>query len=118
MIDDEKELKRAREGLSDVEGHGKKSLFTYVEKGEGFYSDGSYISHHVYPYIGGYGLSHLLVTSQLSLVLQDSPYSIGDAEMEVIYQSIKATFLPVTFHGMIMGHVRGRWCLLTLVSNC
>jgi hyaluronate lyase len=108
MIDDEAELKRARNGLSDLEGNGQKSLFTYVTQGEGLYEDGSYISHHIYPYTGGYALSLLDDVSQLVLVLRGSKYSIAESELEITYNSINASFVPVLFHGMIMGHVRGK----------
>ncbi|KAL3428412.1 hypothetical protein PVAG01_01921 [Phlyctema vagabunda] len=108
LMQDCDEFHRGRDALFDINGGGKNSLFGLVSSGEGFYEDGSYLSHHVYPYAGGYGLTHLLAVSQLAYVLEGSASALSPAEMSVIFKSIRETFAPFVFRGMIMGNVRGR----------
>ena len=35
-----------------------RECFEMVEKGDGFYEDGSFIQHDYFPYIGGYGIHY------------------------------------------------------------
>src|SRR6266446_8059923 len=48
IVKDNAKLVAARQSLSDV--------FPYVTSGDGFYSDGSFVFHSIFPYNGGYGL--------------------------------------------------------------
>jgi len=106
MQDDEK-VRTGRNALFDLNGGGRKSVFGHVTSDDGFYQDGSYISHHVYPYTGGYGLTHILAISHLTSALHDTSYALTGSDLSVIYNSIRKTFTPFVFRGMMMGNVRG-----------
>src|SRR5690606_3962423 len=57
LVQDPMKAAEARDGLS---GEG---IFPYVTKGDGFYSDGSFVQHKNFAYTGGYGSSILRMTS-------------------------------------------------------
>lgn len=107
-MQNEEELIRARSALFDLSGGGQKSVFAYVKDGEGFYEDGSYISHHIYPYAGGYGISHMLAVSQIAFVLHNSSFALSNTDLTVIFDAVETTFRPHVFRGMVMGNVRGQ----------
>lgn len=97
----------ARSALFDANGNGTKSVLGVVTSDDGFYQDGSYISHHIYPYAGGYGLTHLLAVSHVAFVLHKTSFALSHVDLSMIYESIRKTFTPFVFRGMVMGNVRG-----------
>ncbi|MFS0724179.1 polysaccharide lyase family 8 super-sandwich domain-containing protein [Paenibacillus sp. 1P07SE] len=80
----------------------------YVEEGNGFYKDGSFVFHDTVPYTGSYGLVLIGAFPELISLLDDSAWEIVDPRIEHLYQWIYEAFEPVMFRGMMMDMVRGR----------
>ena len=57
-----------------------RECFNYVEKGDGFYQDGSFVQHTVYGYIGGYGSALIHAFSRISYSLEFTCFRL-DSEM-------------------------------------
>lgn len=97
-----------RDALSDVEGGGVNSLFSYVTSGDGFYTDGSFIQHGYLPYIGTYGNVALSGVADLFALLGGSSWDITDPNKSVILDSVQASFEPFMRNGRMSDSVRGR----------
>ncbi|KAF3942374.1 Chondroitinase-AC [Dactylella cylindrospora] len=108
LTNDEHQVARGRWGLTDRDFEGENSVFALVESGEGLYEGGSYISHEIFPYSGGYGVQHYYSLSKAVNVLCKSPYRINNTELIVTFNAVDTTFIPVMWRGMMMAHVRGR----------
>ncbi|KAK6508092.1 hypothetical protein TWF506_010196 [Arthrobotrys conoides] len=108
ITNEETEVSRGRWCLSDKEYDGENSIFELVQSGEGLYEGGSYLSHEIFPYSGGYGVQHYYSLSKAVNVLSKSPYYINGTELGVTFAAINSTFSPVMWRGMMMGHIRGR----------
>ncbi|RVU28959.1 hypothetical protein EOT10_03660 [Streptomyces antnestii] len=98
----------ARDGLSDVRDSGKRSLFTYVRSGDGFYEDGSFIQHDYVAYTGTYGSILLGSAGQLIALLAGSDWAVTDLKVSVLYEAVERSFSPVLFDGLMMDALRGR----------
>nr|BFD88105.1 polysaccharide lyase 8 family protein [Streptomyces sp. Xyl84] len=98
----------ARDGLSDVRGGGRNSLFQYVTSGDGFYRDGSFVQHSNVAYTGTYGSVLLGGAGQLMALLAGSGWAVTDPSVEVLYEAVERSFAPFLFDGLIMDAVRGR----------
>ncbi|MFC4532058.1 polysaccharide lyase 8 family protein [Sphaerisporangium dianthi] len=83
-------------------------VFPYVEEGDGFYRDGSFVQHTSVPYQGAYGASLLSGLSTLFAVLRGSPWEIADPDAQVVFDSVERSFAPVIHDGFCMDMVRGR----------
>ncbi len=80
----------------------------YVESGDGFYTDGSYIQHDTIAYTGSYGPIMLEALSKLVMANSDTCFRFGDAMIEHQYNWAIDSFTPLMFHGAFFGSVRGR----------
>ncbi|QYR20590.1 discoidin domain-containing protein [Paenibacillus sp. sptzw28] len=89
-----------RDGLSPV--------FDVVTAGDGFYPDGSFIQHTVYPYTGGYGKELLSDISRMMYVLDQSTWAITDPDKQNVFGWIYNSFEPLVYRGAMMDMVRGR----------
>jgi hyaluronate lyase len=98
----------ARDGLSDVSGGGKNSIFQYVESGDGFYRDGSFIQHSNIAYVGTYGNVLLADVGYLLALLAGSPWQVDDPNLSVVLDAVSASFAPFISNGRMMDCVRGR----------
>ncbi len=74
--------------------------------GDGFYRDGSFIQHEVYPYTGSYGVDYLESVAKLIAMLSGSPWEITG--IGNVYDLVDRTFVPFLFDGLMMDCVRGR----------
>lgn len=83
-------------------------VLTLVDKGEGFYEDGSYIDHTNVAYTGAYGNVLIDGFSQLLPVIQKSSYKIPKEQLNILYQWIHQGFLPMIYKGELMDMTRGR----------
>ncbi|SDI78381.1 polysaccharide lyase 8 family protein [Nonomuraea jiangxiensis] len=101
-------LAQARDGLSDVRGGGRHSLFGYVESGDGFHRDGSFIQHGDVAYTGSYGLSLLTAVAQTLALLRGSPWEVTDPGRRVVLDAVEGSFAPFVHDGLLMDTVRGR----------
>ncbi|MGP3957600.1 polysaccharide lyase 8 family protein [Nonomuraea sp. 3N208] len=97
-------LAAARDGLSDVRG----GVFHYVESGDGFYRDGSFIQHEDVAYTGSYGLSLLIAVAGTLALLHGSPWEVSDPGRAVVLDAVERSFAPFMHDGLLMDTVRGR----------
>ena len=103
-------LDEARGNLSgnnpfDFDG---RSVFLYVNSGDGFYQDGSFIFHGNIPYTGSYGRELVENIAILVKLLSGSAWAITDPNLSNIYDWLINGFMPVMYHGAMMDMVRGR----------
>lgn len=87
---------------------GISALLPYVAKGDGFYTDGSFVQHNYYAYNGGYGAGLLSGISDLMFLLKDSTWAITDPEQVNVYQWVYDSYEPFIYKGNLMDMVRGR----------
>lgn len=87
---------------------GVGSLFPYVDHGDGFYRDGSFVQHEFFAYTGGYGSSLLLYLSDLLHLVAGSQWDITDPARGNVANWVFDSYDPVLFRGAMMDMVRGR----------
>lgn len=87
---------------------GLTALFPYVTKGDGFYTDGSFVQHNYYAYNGGYGASLLAGIADLMYLLDGSTWDVADPNSANVFAWIHDAFEPFIFKGNLMDMVRGR----------
>lgn len=102
------EIALARDALSDVANNGQNSLFSYVDSGDGFYADGSFVQHGCLPYAGTYGVVALASVAEMIGLLAESRWEITDPKRSIILESVENTFAPFMWNGRMMDTVRGR----------
>lgn len=83
-------------------------LFLYVDKGDGFYTDGSFIQHTNIPYIGSYGGVLIKSLSNVLFALKDSPWEVVDPNFKNVYNWIIDSYEPLMYKGSMMDMVSGR----------
>ena len=91
---------QARDAVSDV--------FEYVTKGDGFYTDGSFIQHTNVPYVGSYGSVLINSLSNLLFVLKDTSWDVTDPNFKNVYDWIVNSYEPLFYKGAVMNMVSGR----------
>ncbi|RJX75265.1 hypothetical protein DZ860_00850 [Vibrio sinensis] len=84
------------------------SVIPYVESGDGFYSDGSYIQHKDLPYSGTYGQVMLEGLGMLLGAVANTEYQATDPELQKIYPLMLETFAPLLIDGRMSDMVNGR----------
>lgn len=89
---------------------GVKDVFKYVENGDGFHRDGSFIQHTYYAYNGGYGKALLCTIAPMMHVLHDTPYEIAyeDGCEQIIFDMIFEAYEPLIYGGRFMDMARER----------
>ena len=95
-----KQLKMAIDGLD--------SEFKYVTSKDGFYRDGSFVQHQWHPYTGGYGRSLLRELVDIIVMVDNSEWEVPEKNVQMIYEWIQNSFVPVIYRGALMDMVRGR----------
>lgn len=98
----------ARDGVSDVRDSGRYSIFRYVDSGDGFYRDGSFIQHDSIPYVGSYGTVLLDDIARLLVLLAGSRWEITDPKQSVVLDAVSMSYAPFVTNGAMMDCVRGR----------
>lgn len=94
---------KAREARDGVPG-----VLAYVTTGDGFYERGGFIQHTSIPYVGGYGISALELTAEVMYLFRGSPWAVTQPVTANLYDSVRVTFAPFLFEGVMMDAVRGR----------
>lgn len=94
------EIVRAIESLS--------SVIPYVETGDGFYKDGSFIQHKDLPYSGTYGQVMVEGLGMLLGAVANTKYQANDPNLQKIYPLILDTFAPLLINGRMADMVNGR----------
>lgn len=90
-----------RAGVSGV-----SDVMHYADEGDGFYEDGSFIQHEVFPYNGGYGRSLLQELAPVLYLIHQTKFDTLDTK--IVYDWIDNAFFPFLTDGKCMGMVRGR----------
>lgn len=80
----------------------------FVESGDGFYTDGSFIQHDVIAYTGSYGPIMLEALSKIILAASDTCFRFSEEMINYQYGWAVDSFIPLMYHGAFFGHVRGR----------
>ena len=78
-----------------------RELFNNVEKGDGFYEDGSFIQHSIYAYNGGYGTALLSSLSRISYGLDKTCFMLDERMKEYQYNWLINSFIPFFYDGFI-----------------
>ncbi|NGP45570.1 hypothetical protein G4V62_11620 [Bacillaceae bacterium SIJ1] len=100
LVKDADKLAASRDALSQV--------FEYVDVGNGFYEDGSFIQHEDIPYTGSYGLVLIEGLEGLLQLFSDSDWEVVDPEVAHVYKWMTESFEPLIYKGSLMDMVRGR----------
>src|SRR6185503_20504277 len=90
----------AKQALSDV--------FPYVDAGDGFHTDGSFVFHEFFAYNGHYGAELLGTITPLMKVLQGSPWEVTDPARANLFRWVHDAFQPFIYKGALMQMVSGR----------
>lgn len=100
IIGDEAKIYYGRDAIN--------SVLPYVEEGDGFYKDGSFIQHDIYGYTGNYGEALINYLSKLVFLLHDTAYEIVDKNIQNMYEWVLHSFEPLMHKGAFMDALRGR----------
>lgn len=85
------------------------AALVYVSKGDGYYTDGSFIQHTNTPYVGAYGTVLLADISKLYYLLNDTAWSISsDPNYLNPFDWAMNAYRPFIFDGAMMDNQRGR----------
>lgn len=87
---------------------GLECEFTYVTTKDGFYRDGSFVQHQWHPYTGGYGRSLLRELVNIMTIVAGSQWEVPEKNVQMIYEWIHNSFVPIIYRGALMDMVRGR----------
>ncbi|GAT74261.1 putative polysaccharide lyase family 8 [Microbacterium sp. HM58-2] len=102
------EIALARDALSDTVRGGRNSVFGYVNSGDGFYTDGSFVQHGYLPYVGTYGVVTLGGIAEILGLLGGSSWDVVDPKKSVILDAVEGAYAPFIWNGRMMDTVRGR----------
>ncbi|WP_299537189.1 polysaccharide lyase 8 family protein [uncultured Streptomyces sp.] len=105
---DSAKIAQARDALSDVNGGGARTLFSYSFAGDGFYEDGSFVQHGTVAYTGSYGNVTLGGSAFVLALLGGSTWAVTDPGVTVLYDAVDRAFSPLILDGLLMDCVRGR----------
>lgn len=94
-------ISAAHLALSDV--------FPYVNGGDGFYADGSFIFHNYFAYNGGYGAELLATLVPFMEWLQGSSWEVTDPARTNVVRWVYDSFEPFLHRGAMMQMVSGRY---------
>lgn len=83
-----------------------RPVFDFVQKGDGFYEDGSFIQHNKHPYSAGYGVSLVSSLAELIYLFPVIPDKMPLSNN--IYQWINRSYQPIVYRGGIMSALMGR----------
>lgn len=88
---------------------GFETVLTYVTSSDGFYeSDGSFIQHNYFAYIGSYGANLYKILAKSLVALKDTPWDISEEKKALAIATIKDSVEPLLTNGRIMEIVCGR----------
>lgn len=93
-------IRQGQEALSQI--------FLYVNNGDGFYDDGSFIQHTYVAYTGSYGGVLINRMADLLNVLNDSRWAVTDPNVKNVYRWVNESIVPLIYKGAMMDMVRGR----------
>lgn len=88
--------------------NGLKSILKFVNSGEGFYEDGSFIDHTDVAYTGAYGNVLIEGFSQLLPLIKNTEFDLKSSETSILYDWIENAYFPIILRGELMDMTRGR----------
>lgn len=88
--------------------YGLTTIMKFVDSGEGFYKDGSFIDHTNVAYTGAYGNVLMEGFSQLLPVIQSTEFALPEKDTAILYEWIEKAFMPIIVRGELMDMTRGR----------
>ncbi|WNR42868.1 polysaccharide lyase family 8 super-sandwich domain-containing protein [Paenibacillus roseipurpureus] len=91
IVKDSDKIAASRDALSQV--------LQYVQSGDGFYTDGSFIQHGKFSYAAGYGNDIISSLSDLMTVLNGSTWQVTDTNKNNVFKWIYDSFEPVVYKG-------------------
>lgn len=100
LVEDETKMALAREAIPQA--------LEWVDLGDGFYADGSFIQHRKHPYNGSYGASLVGTVGRLSHRLADSPWAIEQDHLDRLIDWVGLGLEPWLYQGSLLVPVRGR----------
>lgn len=83
-------------------------VLEFVEEGDGFYHDGSFIQHENIPYHGGYGKNLFKGMVDIIYLLHGSTWEIKDERVNHIYDWAVKSFMTTIWRGSLFANLRGR----------
>ncbi|MCK7675590.1 polysaccharide lyase 8 family protein [Corynebacterium pygosceleis] len=98
--EDETRLRDALNGLSDT--------WRYVETGDGFYRDGSFVQHTHIPYTGAYGNVLISGLSLMFDLVAGTTFDISEEGKQRVYYLVDQAYIPIIVEGQAIDGVRGR----------
>lgn len=84
-----------------------------VTSGNGFYADGSFIEHNIYPYTTSYGTVSISGIARIMYMLADAnidntSFQFDSTTMNRMYDYIDHSYIPVLYQGLAMDITSGR----------
>ncbi|WP_309119960.1 polysaccharide lyase family 8 super-sandwich domain-containing protein [Paenibacillus sp.] len=104
LVKDGSRLALVRDRLGDFEA----LIYPFVKDGNGWYRDGSFISHDRHAYNGTYGLEQYSILISLMYLLDGSSWKITDPRVDNVYRWTNDGYLPLVHQGRMMDMVNGR----------
>ena len=77
-------------------------------KKEGYWPDGTFIQHISIPYIGGYGMEMIELSSFMARVLTGTDFTVPASIIDALPDLIQRTYLPAIYKGEMMYMFMGR----------
>ncbi|GAA5007479.1 polysaccharide lyase 8 family protein [Actinopolymorpha pittospori] len=84
---------------------GLAPVLAYVEEGDGFHRDGSFLQHNHYPYNGSYGVQLLGTLPAIFARVAGTPFALEDG---IVLEWIRTAFDPLIWRGGLMDLASGR----------
>ncbi|WP_193774709.1 polysaccharide lyase family 8 super-sandwich domain-containing protein [Vallitalea guaymasensis] len=100
LVKDSAKLTLVRDSIGEV--------VEFVDKYDGFYTDGSFIQHNDIAYTGTYGSVLLGGLADVIYLLDDTSWEVVEEEVQNIYNNITRSFKPLIYKGLMMDMVNGR----------
>lgn len=100
IVKDSEKIAATRDAISQV--------LEYVDEGNGFYRDGSFVQHEDIAYTGSYGTVLLGGATEILELLSNSSWEVVDSNIDNIYQWVYDSYMPIMYKGSLMDMIRGR----------
>ena len=85
-----------------------RDVYQYVDKGDGFYRDGSFLQHGNTAYTTAYGMVLISGLTGLNQKLKASHWEITDPDYQNVYEWLDNSFIPLVFDGQAFPITAGR----------
>lgn len=100
LVKDSTKLTLVRDSIGEV--------VEFVDRYDGFYTDGSFIQHNDIAYTGTYGSVLLGGLADVIYLLDGTSWEVVEEEVQNIYNNITRSFKPLIYKGLMMDMVNGR----------